>query len=124
MQKLLSIFLALALLVSSSGVTVAAVICKRQSPSKAMMCSQCRKAPSGISLASKSCCVKITKFIAVKSLFGKPAQHVVDLSHQVLPLLVSFIAPIANAIPVVPSFSPSSPPSSLEKCALTSTFRI
>ncbi len=124
MQKILAVFLALALLVSSSGVTLAAVTCTRQATSKQMMCSYCHKTSSGISFASKSCCQKITKFFAVKSEFGKPAQANFDLSQQLLPLMAAVATPVFIASPLASLEFPASPPSSLEKCALTSAFRI
>ena len=122
MIKLARVFLALALFTATTGVTVTNFACPMKSEKSSTACLPCTKFGN---IAHKSCCAYTVKHLLVKSEFGKPVQP-----KSIVPMMLI-------AMHFQPAFSIGAgfgshqlvsyvalPRTSVEECALISTFRI
>jgi hypothetical protein len=118
MLNAVRIFLAIALLFATTGVTVTSVACEKEKQNSS--CPSCTK--NGM---PKSCCMVTAKHLSVKSEFGKPAPS--SSFSQVLHVAgLDAARPLRNSLQSPSSFvfRAAPPRTSVEECALLSQFRI
>lgn len=120
MKRGLRLFLAIAILVSTTGVTLTTRACTKKSGRTVATCQACKKPGT----AAKSCCVTISKHLSVKSEFGKPAPVKSDFAASLLPLLLASGILMRYAVRRTLVRVTALPQTSVEKCARFSTFRI
>lgn len=120
MKRFLRFFLAITILVSTTGVTLTMRVCAKKSGKITASCSACKKPGSAV----KSCCVSISKHLSVTSEFGKPAPVKSDFAASLLPLLLASGILMRYAVRRTLVRVTALPQTSVEKCARFSTFRI
>ncbi|MDP4199824.1 MAG: hypothetical protein Q8922_07605 [Bacteroidota bacterium] len=121
MMRLTRLFLAMAILVSTTGVTLTTRTCAKPSGKTTAACAACKKP----SMKPKACCVVKATHLSVKSEFGKPAPVKADFSFILLPLLATSFLLVRRAVTTTIIPIPASPPRTpAEQCALFSTYRI
>ena len=122
MMKLARVLIALALFIATTGVTVTSIACAKESGKTPPDGPHCMKSGKNV---DKSCCVITVKRFSVKSEFAKPMQPA-----SVIPAILFamrsgpamiFSADLASHSSV--SYT-ALPRTSVEECALISTFRI
>jgi hypothetical protein len=123
MKKLLTIVLAIVMVISSSGITIASMVCTRKVEKRAAMCQLCQKSKAR-STGKKSCCQQTAKFFAVKTNFNKPVQAGFSPLAVVAMLLVLISALVTRQRVTVAASSSLASPTAREKCALISRFLI
>jgi hypothetical protein len=124
MKKLLTIVLAVAMVISTSGITIASIACTRNAQKRAAMCQLCQKSKSGRTTQKKSCCQQTAKFFAVKTNFSKPVQAGFSpLALVALLVVLGSTLITRERLAPLATFAFASP-SAREKCVLISRFRI
>jgi len=118
MMKLARVLLALALFIATTGVTVTGFACAKKF-------GDCMPCSNSGTLSNKSCCVLTTTHLSVKSEFGKPVQ-----AKQIVPVML-FAMHFQPALAIGAGFDfhqlvsySALPRTSVEECALISSFRI
>jgi hypothetical protein len=124
MQRILRVVLAIAILVSSVGISVVTVACVKASPKQTISCPSCKKDVSTVPRERKACCVYTLKHFSIKSEITKPYSN-----KQVIPVTPNPISELWNATFNLSNDSPLpcrltfvSPPAS--KLDLITTLRI
>jgi hypothetical protein len=123
MKRLLAIVLSIIMLISSSGITIASMVCTKGAAKRTAMCQLCQKSKSR-STDKKSCCKQSAKFFAVKSNFSKPVSAGVSplVIIAILGILSSALVTRQRATVKVKSDEP--PLRAEDKCVRISRFRI
>jgi hypothetical protein len=124
MKKLLAIVLAVAMVISTSGITIASIACTRNAQKRATMCQLCQKSKSGRSTQKKSCCQQSAKFFAVKTNFSKPVQAGFSPLAVVAMLVVLASTLLTRERPTTALNSAFASSNAREKCAQISRFLI
>ena len=124
MTKLLRVFLAVAMLLSSTGVIIATMTCTKKGAGKTAMCEMCRKAALK-GTAKKSCCVFTTKYLVLKTNFSKPSLETPSLNPIAVLIPANLTVISVDRIPSATLNGDSHfALSSRDNCALLSTYRI